>query len=194
MKNPSSYISKLLGITLSEEMNTLIDKRTTIAQFRSGDIIVHEGDAVTHAYLIISGIIRGYYIDTDGNDITKCFSVEGEFFSSEGFRIARDSSFTIECLIDCVCIKISYDFMHELIEHSDQLKLLMNALYAREIERLECRSQSLLIKDAETRYKEFVNEYPNLFGQVPLKYIASYIGIRAASLSRIRKKLNCLEN
>lgn len=190
----SLYITKLLGINFSNEITALIDKRASIAQFSRRDIIVYEGDIAAHAYLIINGIVRGYYIDADGNDITKCFSVEGEFFSSEGFRDAGESSFTIECLVDCVCVKLPYDFLHEIIDESEQLKLLVNTIYAQEVGRLERRSQSLLIKDAETRYKEFIKEYPNIFDRVSLKHIASYIGIRAASLSRIRKKLNCLEN
>lgn len=72
--------------------------------------------------------------------------------------------------------------------------VLVNTIYEREIERLERRSHSFLIKDAETRYKEMVNEYPYLFDRVLLKHIASYIGIRSASLNRIKKKLDCSEN
>ena len=189
MNNTSIYFEEQFNIKFSGSIAALIDSNTKIVRFPRGQTVVHEGDAASHIYMIVQGIVRGYYIDADGNDVTKCFSLEGEFFSSEGFRTVGTSSFTIECVKDCTCISLPYVFLHELIEKSEQLKALINTLYARELGRLERRSQSLLIKDAEERYNEFIREYPDLIDKVPLKHIASYIGIRAASLSRIRKKL-----
>lgn len=55
-----------------------------------------EGFKSVNIYFIIRGIVRGYYIDEAGNDITKCFSSENEFFSFEGLRAESASSFTIE--------------------------------------------------------------------------------------------------
>lgn len=74
MEKISSYITKTFGLNLSDEITSRIDKRASIAEFSRGDTIVHEGDIATCVYLIIRGIVRGYYIDADGNDITKYFS------------------------------------------------------------------------------------------------------------------------
>lgn len=185
----SAYIEDLLNIKFSKGIALLIDNGTSIMHFPRSFTVVNEGDTASCVYSIISGVVRGYYIDADGNDITKCFSAEGEFFSSEGLRTGGKSSFTIECIEDCVCICIPYSLLHELADKEPHLGTMVNALYMKEVGKQEKRSQSLLVLDAEERYKEFIKEYPNLNDRVPLKYVASYIGVRAASLSRIRKKL-----
>jgi len=166
MKNPSIHFEEQFNIKFTKSIAALIDSNAKIIRFPRGQTVVHEGDAASHVYIITQGIVRGYYIDVDGNDVTKCFSVEGEFFSTEGFRTGGASSFTIECTTDCTCISLSYFSLHGLIEKSEQLKELINVLYARELGRLERRSQSLLIKDAEERYNEFINEYPDLINRV----------------------------
>ena len=135
----------------------------------------------------MNGLVRGFYIDKQGNDITKCFSYENEFFSSEGLRTRGLSSFSIECLEECECIQLPYLLINEIMEKDIEIKNLINILYMYEVEKLENRAKNLLVMNAEERYLDFIKQYPYLIGKVNLQYIASYIGVRPASLSRIRK-------
>lgn len=185
--NYSKHLEKGLGIEINENIAWMINDEASFVEFPCKHIVLLEGMKSYNLYIIIHGIVRGYYIDEQGNDITKCFSSESEFFSSEGLRTADVSSFTIECLEDCRCIKLPYQLVHKVMEEDENLKNLFIKYYLLEIEKLENRVKNSALMHAEERYINFCKQYPNLLDMVELKYVASYIGIRAASLSRIRK-------
>ncbi|QQO09966.1 Crp/Fnr family transcriptional regulator [Breznakiella homolactica] len=185
----SDYLEKQFNITLTRNAAALIGKGAFPVDFPRGTIVLHEGDRASNLYGIVSGLVRGFYIDSDGNDVTKCFSAEREFFSTEGFRTDSASSFSVECLEDCTCIRFPYTLIRGCMEEDEGIRNTVNTLFLREVEKLETRARKLMVLDAEERYRDFCREYPGLLSRVPLLHIASYIGIRPASLSRIRKKI-----
>lgn len=185
----STYLEQGLKVNINGDIARMIDNSASIVTFQAKDIILHEGEKSLNLYYVLSGIVRGYYIDNQGNDITKCFSCENGFFSSEGLRTGGLSSFSIECLELCQCISIPYSLIYEIIQKDENLKEILNTLYINEVEKLEKRAKNLMLMNAEERYIDFCNQYPELFSRIDLQYIASYIGIRAASLSRIRKTI-----
>ena len=75
------------------------------------------------------------------------------------------------------------------MKEDESLKNLIVKYYLQEVEKLENRIKNSALMNAEGRYINFCRQYPQLKDRVELKYIASYIGIRAASLSRIRKEM-----
>lgn len=186
---PSDYFEKELGSAISKDIAEQINRSAFIVEFPAEKIVLREGEKSSCVYLILQGLVRGYYIDKQGNDITKCFSGEGEFFSSEGLRTGSESSFTIECLEKCKCIRLPYELINQAIGQDDKLKSLINQYYSDEVSKLETRTKTLILMSAEERYTYFCEQYPRLQNRIALRYIASYIGIRAASLSRIRKNL-----
>jgi CRP-like cAMP-binding protein len=185
--NVSKYLEEGLGIKIDENVADMINNESYFVDFPAKHIALLEGAKSTNLYFIIHGVVRGYYIDEQGNDITKCFSSDNEFFSSEGLRTAGVSSFTIECLEDCKCIQLPYRLIYRVMEEDKNLNNLFVTYYLKEVQKLENRAKNLTLMNAEERYIDFCKQYPHLNDRVELKYIASYIGIRAASLSRIRK-------
>ena len=189
ISKPSDYIKKMGRFTLSNRVVELIDSNSFIVKFPAGYTVIREGEKAHNCYLILKGVVRGYYIDTQGNDITKCFSCENEFFSNEGLRTEAEYSCTIECLEDCLFIQFPYYLINQLSVEDTRVKAFIDQLYYKEIDNLENRIKSFTLMSAEERYNNFREYYPFLQSRIALKYIASYIGVRAASLSRIRKNL-----
>lgn len=187
--NVSKYLEEGLGIKINKNIADMINHEACFAEFPGKYIVLLEGTKASTLYFIISGIVRGYYIDEQGNDITKCFSSENEFFSSEGLRTGNASSFTIECLEDCRCIQLPYVLIRKIMNEDESLKSLIIKYYLQEVEKLENRVKNSALMNAEERYINFCQQYPHLKDRIQLKYMASYIGIRAASLSRIRKEM-----
>lgn len=140
-------------------------------------------------YFIISGIVRGYYIDENGNDVTKCFSVENGFFSTEGLRTDGLSSFNIESLENCECIQIPYKMIRRIMKEDENIQDFFTHYHLLEMGKLESRTKNLLLKNAEERYIQFCEQFPKLHLRIEQKYIASYLGIRPESLSRIKKQM-----
>ena len=186
------YIEKFLDIQFDDNIRMLFDQHAKIVHFPAQFTVLHEGDRASSLYFILSGVVRGYYIDELGNDITKCFSMENGICSSEGLLTENAASYTVECLKDCKCIKIPYSLFHEVINSNLQASQKINSLFLKEIGKYERRSRDFVIKNAEERYRNFCKDYPSLHNRIALKYIASYIGIRIPSLSRIRKKMKIL--
>ncbi|EHI97381.1 putative transcriptional regulator, Crp/Fnr family [Clostridium sp. DL-VIII] len=189
MFNASKYLEKGLGVKIGKDIADMINSEASFVEFPAKHIVLLEGMRATRLYFIISGIVRGYYTDEQGNDVTKCFSSENEIFSSEGLWIEKPSSFTIECLEDCACIQFSYEFVHRIMNEDDVIKSLIFDYYLKIVRRLESKAKNSALLNAKEQYIEFGENYPHLHSRVELKYIASYIGIRPASLSRIRKEM-----
>jgi CRP-like cAMP-binding protein len=185
----SDFIEKLFGFALTERVIELIDLHSFIVTFPAGHTVIREGEKAHYCYFILKGVVRGYYIDMQGNDITKCFCSENEFFSSEGLRTEEGYSCTIECLEDCKCIQFPYKLIHQLSMEDKRLKAFIDQLYYNEVDKLDNRIKKFMLMSAEERYNDFCEYYPFLQNRIALKYIASYIGVRSASLSRIRKNL-----
>lgn len=190
----SEYFERKLQVILTQDVKETIDGKTSVVSFSAGHTVLWEGDTASYLYYIIQGLVRGYYIDSKGNDITKCFCAEDDFFSTEGFRISSPATFTIECLEDFKCLQLPYTSLKSIVKSNKSIGDSVSHLFQVEVSKQEDRSKSLMLLNAEERYRAFSSNYPNLYNRVPLKYIASYIGVRAASLSRIRKKQKSDEN
>ena len=184
----SEYFERKLQATLTQDVKETIDSKTNVVSFPAGYTVLWEGDTASYLDYIIQGVVRGYYIDSKGNDITKCFCAEDDFFSTEGFRISAPATFTIECLEDCKCLQLPYTLLKSIVNSNKSIGDSVSHLFQVEVSKQEDRSKNLMLLNAEERYHAFCNDYPHLNTRVALKYIASYIGVRAASLSRIRKK------
>lgn len=137
----------------------------------------------------MSGLVRAYYIDEEGNDVTKSFAAENDFFSTKGYITNSPSLFNVECLEDCNCIQIPYVVLIKIMENNENIFRIFNQYIIAAMENLEIRTRNLVMKNAEERYKIFLEEYPELEQRINQKYIASYIGIRTGSLSRIKKNI-----
>lgn len=184
----SSYIEEGFSVSLKEETKNLLNS-CRAQTVNPGETVVHQGDSSSSLFLILKGIVRGYYIDDNGNDITKCFSAENQFYSTEGFRTGKKSSFNIETLEETTSIVLPYKLIQKCMEMDKAVDELVSTLFLNEVGNLEKRNRTLMLLDAEERYISFSKEYPDLNSRLPLKYIASYICIQFPSLSRIRKKL-----
>jgi hypothetical protein len=83
----------------------------------------------------------------------------------------------------------SENLYNEGMKADENLKNLLVQYYLREVGNLESRLKKSALMDVQERYIDFCRQYPHLQDRIDLQYIASYIGIRAASLSRIRKRI-----
>lgn len=186
---PSDYMKKCLRICFDAQVASMLDTYACIVTFEKGTHVIRVGEVVSSFYFIIYGIVRGYYIDDEGHEVTKCFEAENCFFGSECYRTNQSASFYVECLEECKCLRLPYSLVKKLISLDQQVGSYIQNLYLEEVGKLEHRTRDLLLMTAEERYISFCKDYPSLQRRVQLRYIASYIGIQPASMSRIRKKL-----
>jgi CRP-like cAMP-binding protein len=143
--------------------------------------------------------------DTDGNEgddeeesaeeedkeITFGFCFTGEFVSAyDSFLRQSPSRYNLETLAETTLWSISYSDLQKVYQNT-AVGSTMGRFIAEKLFLLKSkREQSLLNDSSEQRYLNVFKDRPNLFEQVPLKYIASYIGVTPQALSRIRKRIS----
>lgn len=161
--------------------------------YKKGDILLEKGQIEEYLYFIESGIIRCFIAKEkkdDVKEITFSLVFSGWFFSAyDSFITQNPVRYTVECLSDVEIYRISYasiqsiyrksDFGNEVGRHAAEL------LYINKTK----REISLLSESPDERYQYLLDHYPKEIMDVPLKYIASYIGVTLQALSKIRKRI-----
>ena len=157
--------------------------------FKAKEFFVTEGKYCNHIAIIISGFMRTYHIDEAGNEITSGFGAPGSFTSSYYSFYSRKPSFEyIQAITDCEALLLSYNNLQQLYSHSFNINVL-----GRKIVEQSCISKELYLKQmislkASDRYKWFMDEYPEVNRIAQLQHIATFLGIKPETLSRIRGK------
>lgn len=141
----------------------------------------------------ISGLFRYSYIDKDGKEYTKHFCLENNLIISYSASLLQEESkFYIEALEDSEILTANYKEFLKILESHPCWDRIARKLIEKIYIIKEKREYQLLMEDAETRYKQFLKDYPGLVGRVKHYHIASYLGISPVSLSRIRNKVTIL--
>ncbi len=158
-------------------------------EFAKHDFLIREGTVANFYYFLESGFVRSYAVDLEGNDITT------KFFSSKDVVIDWHSYFMkipcredIQAITACVAWKITFeDFMKlfniETFREVGRTRLVNNYF------ELKNHTVSMITDPAKDRYLNLIKQKQDIALNVPLKQIATYLGITDTSLSRIRKEI-----
>jgi len=159
-------------------------------QIKKGDFFLADGQVCNQFGFIVKGLIR-YYINHDGEDKTYYFAYENNFVCNyESFIPQIPSTKVIQALEDCEMLVISFadlQIFYKSITQGERFgRLILEQAF---IELLQGLS-SFYTDAPEYRYEKFVKEHPNLQQRISQYYIASYVGVKPQSLSRIRKRIS----
>lgn len=152
------------------------------------EIVLQENKVCGHLYFVESGLLR-FYINKEGNEITKFFTEAPYFFTSQtSFNFQKPATENIQAIEKSVTWQISYkqaNDLYRLKSWTDFARKIIQEVQFFTEEILE----ELQTETAELRYEKMLKNSPALLQRIPLKYLASYLGIAPQSLSRIRKKM-----
>ena len=190
MENIRDYIEKT--VIIDETDWQLFASKLVRRSFKKKTNILQVGTNENYISFIVKGVARFLIPKEDEEkEITFGFCFENEFISAyDSFLTQEPSLYSIQALTDITMWSISHQDIQEIYSKS----LVGNTIGRLSSERLYLikskREQSLLNETAEQRYLNLFTERPNLIKEIPLKYIASYIGVTAQALSRIRKRIS----
>ncbi len=139
---------------------------------------------------VFSGLLRAYYVDRLGDEVTIRFAKENTFATDYvAFLNQTPSRYLFQCLENTVMVNIPYTVMQEAYVRFPSLerygRLIAEELFKSQQKRIE----SFLFESAVQRYSHFLLENPTLVNRISLSYLSSYLGIARPSLSRIRRKI-----
>lgn len=154
-----------------------------------GDIVAKQGGDASYSGIVISGIVRSFYVDADGNDITQFFSIEGSSCADSGMVGFNEIQATWEALEDSTVMLFEVKEIKKLINENVRLKDFWMKSLESGMRYKIYRENGFLVENATERYLSFRNRYPDLSGRVAQRHIATYLGIAPETLSRIRNSL-----
>ena len=148
------------------------------------------GKVPVYHNFIVSGFMRKFYINDKGEEITVDLNNGPRFFTSYYHFVKQTiSNEYLYCITDCELLRISKTDADSSVKTSITQKDYTIKLFQQIQEEDRQRMDDLATLTAEQRYVKLMKENPEIIKNVPLKYIASYLGIKPESLSRIRREI-----
>ncbi len=153
-------------------------------------IIQKAGTVPLYHNFIVSGYMRNFSVDNNGNEITNDLNEGSRLFSSYFHFMNRTiSNENLQCISDCEILRINREDVEIAASQGITQKDYTVQILNKRLEANKQRAFDMANLTAEERYTKFCFENPNLIQNVPLGYIASYLGITQRHLSRLRKSV-----
>lgn len=176
-------------ISLSEEEKQLLEGLFVKQHFAKGDFFLRENQVCRQLGLIHEGIVR-YYINVGGEDKTYFFGREGDFVCEyESFLQQIPSDKNIQVLEDTSIYTINFGGLQHIYSEVKEGNLLGRLGIEQVFVSILQQLASFYNDPPELRYRRFLESFPDIVQRVPQYYIASYVGIKPQSLSRIRNRV-----
>ena len=162
----------------------------TPKSFKKNDYLIKAGKTCDWIGYVNTGIVRSYYYSGKGEEVTYCLTFPRTFISAYSSFIRNEKTFeNLHAISDVEAWMIHKKDYKELIKSSTAWLEFSNHFAEQSYVLMENRLLSLQMESAEQRYRYLLDHFPEYIEQVPLKYIASYLGITPRHLSRLRKDI-----
>jgi CRP-like cAMP-binding protein len=187
MEQIRKYFEKTFMLTDKDWQ--IFSSKLTKQEFSKKHVLLKVGQVENYLSFVETGIIR-FYIPKEENDLTFTFTFDNNFVSGyDSFLTQRPSIYHVETLTKTTLWRLTYNDLQTIYDETE----IGNTIGRQASEDLflkkSKRELSLLNETAEQRYLNLFTEQPELIEKIPLKYIASYIGVTPQALSRIRKRI-----
>ena len=175
-------------IPLHEEDILLIHSLFQPLLLEKGDYFVQPGQVCPYAGFIQTGLVR-YFVNQDGDEKIYSFGLENDFVCDyESFLSQRPCLRAVQAIEDSSLLVVSFAGLHRLfaeLTHGERFgRVVIEQIFVKTIGQLV----SLYTDSPEVRYQAFSAEYPTLSARITQYHIASYVGVKPQSLSRIRAR------
>jgi CRP-like cAMP-binding protein len=159
--------------------------------YKKGEFFNEYHSVCKNLGFIIEGVFRIYRADEDTSEEKNLlFFSSGQFVASyTSFFSQKPCSYYTASVDASLILYIHIDNLHKLYKESHQWERFGRYIAETAFHQLMANTEGFLFKTAEERYMEMMEQHPEIFSSVPLYHLASYLGIKAPSLSRIRKRM-----
>ncbi len=182
-----NYFLSIYPSCSSEPLDELIEQ-FTFQKFDKKQLIIKEGETSDAVFFILEGLVRIYYVKED-KEITNWFIKENMLFASTYSILTGNQNYSnYEAIEDSLVLTIKYAVLESFYAKYHQLEYLGRKIVEKYYGTFMKKTYDVLFLSADERYHIFVKEHYDILNRVPLKYIASFLGITQETLSRLRAK------
>ena len=166
----------------------LLDDLVTFRKLKKGELLLTENQVCNEIYFIKKGILRSYFFNHQGDEITNCFAFENEFMASfSSFITQNNAEENLQALADTELQVLSRESLEKLYQLGIHWQEIGRKLTEMEYVTLQKRMISFQKLSGTQRYEELYKNHQKYLQLIPLQYLASYLGVTPRHLSRIRK-------
>lgn len=180
------FISKYISLT--EDEKQAIVSLAIFHSVKKGTILLKEGQKSNDGYFVLKGCIRTYYI-IDGEEKTTAFYTEMEALTPPCVINKAPSEYCISCVEDTILIVSNPDMETEMFSKFPKFETLCRILAEEVLAKQQINFDEFKTSSPEQRYSNLLQKRPDLIQRVPQHQLASYLGIKPQSLSRLRARI-----
>lgn len=186
MQSIFEYISKYIGTINEEELQAIL-RLVHHDSFKKGEVIYKQGEVPKKLCFILQGAVRSYYTDEEGRENTVNFGFENEPIAPYGsFMDQVPSGVTIVAIEKVELVWTSKQEYFAFMENFPRFQTGIASLLGEYLVKGGQHLRLMRISSSKERFESLCELQPELVKRVPLKYIASYLGMALETLSRIR--------
>ena len=177
------------AVSLDDGARAGIDAAFAAVTCTRGHCLSAVGAPARYAYFLTAGALRAFFVDADGTERTIELSFEGDWAGDIGaFLTGAPVTVRLEALEDVRALRVGYDELERLLSEVPALEKYFRVLYAHAYASYTARLRQFITWTAAERYAHLVEHRASVLHRVPLRVVASYIGVTPESLSRIRRE------
>ena len=188
MERLIGHINSILPMS-TEDLALLTPLCFELSIKKKANLLV-QGDVCKNIYFLTKGFFRMYYIDLEGNEINTRFTQEDNFMVDfQSFLTQKPSRYYWQAMEDSTVLAFAFKDVQRLYASSSSWQKFGRLVAERVYLQLNERVEMLQFMSPEQRYVYLLETRPELFNQISQFHMASYLGIKPESLSRLRKRL-----
>jgi len=190
MKESLNNMLKSADILTDSEIASGL-KYFELKSFEKGDILIEAGKVCDWIAFVNSGVLRNFYISTKDEEVTYCLTFPNKVISAFSSFMTQKVTFeNIHALTNVELLIIRRNQYYELMDSSINWLKFSRFVAEQSYIEMENRLLTLQMETAKKRYEDLLEFNPDYLQKVPLKYLASFLGITQRHLSRLRKDIS----
>lgn len=190
MKSQNLEIFIRSNIPMSVEKSKILAEKFELIILPKNELLILEGKPTNNTYILDYGFIRSFTNDSQGNDVTtNIFSPYCFVNDVLAFFKKKPASENFQTITECTVWKMSYEDVQTNFHSIPEFREFGRMMLINNLSILKKRMLGMIQDTAEERYLKLMKQHPEILQHIPLKMIATYLGITDSSLSRIRKEI-----
>ncbi len=182
------YIKQHIQLTAEEE--SILLSKIKLRKYLKGQFVIQNGDVCRHENFVLSGCLKTFYIDNEGQEHIVMFAIENWWTADLGSFITQTpADLNVQCLENSELVQIHYNDLQQLYIDIPKLERFFRIIIQKAFVAAQKRIINNFSLSAMDRYIQFREQYPKIEQRVPQYMIASYLGITKEFLSKIRSQL-----
>lgn len=173
-------------VPLTDDEFRFVLSHFSVGNYKKHQYIVQQENSVPYVYFVVKGLLKSFYIDKSGKNHILQFAMKDWWITdNQGFYNNQNATLNIDCLEDTQTYYITLENREKLCAELQKMEFFfLQKMTAGNIA-LQNRILSLMSKNSEERYLQFIQLYPDLIQRLPKTLVASYLGISRETLSRL---------